>query len=102
MGPVMPQEPPSSPVPLDSVDASSTPNAPVQPAISAPMPVHLQESNKKSHITVQPIIYAGSSTPVVYQKNIDKGGGQMARFFYDKTGEKTTLADLKAARLQNN
>jgi hypothetical protein len=102
MGPVMPQEPPSSPVPLDSVDASSTPNAPVQPAISAPMPVHLQESDKKSHITVQPIIYAGSSTPIGYQKNIDKGGGQMARFFYDKTGEKTTLVDLKATRLQNN
>ncbi|AOO11728.1 hypothetical protein Np050604_011 [Cyanophage S-RIM44] len=89
------------PAPANPDQSTMAPPGPVATAL-APMPMHLQESDKKSHITVQPIIYEGSSTPIGYQKNIDTGGGQMARFFYDKTGEKTTLVDLKAARLQTN
>ncbi|ADO99114.1 hypothetical protein Syn1_012 [Prochlorococcus phage Syn1] len=99
--------PAEAPQTVDSSSAAQngghTPENPGPVATAlAPMPMHLQESDKKSHITVQPIIYEGSSTPIGYQKNIDTGGGQMARFFYDKTGEKTTLVDLKAARLQTN
>ena len=94
---------PPAPASVAAQNGGHTPENPGPVATAlAPMPMHLQESDKKSHITVQPIIYEGSSTPIGYQKNIDKGGGQMARFFYDKTGEKTTLVDLKAARLQTN
>jgi hypothetical protein len=93
---------PPAPTVAAAENGGHTPESPGPVIQAPPMPAALAESNKKSHITVQPIIYAGTSTPIGYRKNIDTGGGHMARFFYDKTGEKTTLADLKAARLQNN
>ena len=93
---------PPAPTVAAAENGGHTPESPGPVIQAPPMPAALAESNKKSHITVQPVIYEGASTPVGYQKNIDMGDGRVARFFYDKTGEKTTLADLKAARLQNN
>jgi len=71
-----------------------------------PMPANLQAMEANDHydsITIQPIIYEGSTNVVGYRKNLDMGDeAGVAHFYYDKTGERITLDALKAARLQNN
>jgi hypothetical protein len=88
------------PAPGSTDQSTMTPPGPV-PGAMAPLPANLQAMNDNDHITIQPIIYQGSSTAIGYQKNVDTGEG-IAKFYYDKTGERTTLSDLKAARLQTN
>jgi len=71
-----------------------------------PMPANLQamEANDQyDTITIQPIIYEGSTNVVGYKKSSDMGDeAGVAHFYYDQTGQRTTLDALKAARLQNN
>ena len=91
------------PAPGSTDQSTMTPPGPV-PGAMAPLPANLQamdDNDQFDNITIQPIIYQGSSTAIGYQKNVDTGEG-IAKFYYDKTGERTTLADLKAARLQTN
>ena len=77
------------------------------PVMQAPPPAKVvelyQQAEDNNFITIQPIIYEGSSEIIGYQRNTDMGpDAGVAKFYYDKTGERTTLADLKAARLQTN
>ena len=111
VGPENPHAPPTSPLSMDQVTAAITalggnPNAPLNtPQITAPpMPANLQamEANDKFNvITIQPIIYEGESVPIGYQKSVDTGEG-ISKMYFDKTGQRTSLADLKKARLQTN
>lgn len=113
-GPINPQVPPAGgggSFSLDQIQAATralggNPDAPLNtPQITAPsMPANLQamEANDRfDAITIQPIIYEGESVPIGYQKSVDTGEG-IAKFYFDKTGQRTSLADLKAARLQTN
>ena len=91
------------PAPGSTDQSTMTPPGPV-PGAMAPLPANLQamdDNDPFDMITIQPIIYQGSSTAIGYQKSVDTGEG-IAKFYYDKTGERTTLADLKSARLQTN
>ena len=91
------------PAPGSTDQSTMTPPGPV-PGAMAPLPANLQamdDNDQFDTITIQPIIYQGSSTAIGYQKSVDTGEG-IAKFYYDKTGQRTTLADLKAARLQTN
>ena len=91
------------PAPGSTDQSTMTPPGPV-PGAMAPLPANLQamdDNDQFDNITIQPIIYSGSSTAIGYQKSVDTGEG-VAKFYYDKTGQRTTLDDLKAARLQTN
>ena len=91
------------PAPGSTDQSTMAPPGPV-PGAMAPLPANLQamdDNDQFDNITIQPIIYSGSSTAIGYQKSVDTGEG-IAKFYYDKTGQRTTLADLKAARLQTN
>ena len=91
------------PAPGSTDQSTMTPPGPV-PGAMAPLPANLQamdDNDQFDNITIQPIIYSGSSTAIGYQKSVDTGEG-VAKFYYDKTGKRTTLDDLKAARLQTN
>ena len=91
------------PAPGSTDQSTMTPPGPV-PGAMAPLPANLQameDNDQFDNITIQPIIYSGSSTAIGYQKSVDTGEG-IAKFYYDKTGQRTTLDDLKSARLQTN
>ena len=91
------------PAPGSTDQSTMTPPGPV-PGAMAPLPANLQamdDNDQFDNITIQPIIYQGSSTAIGYQKSVDTGEG-IAKFYYDKTGQRTTLDDLKSARLQTN
>lgn len=77
------------------------------PVMQAPPPAKVvelyQQAEENNFITIQPIIYEGSSEVIGYQRNTDMGpDAGIAKFYFDKTGQRTTLDDLKAARLQTN
>ena len=77
------------------------------PVMQAPPPAKVvelyQQAEDNNFITIQPIIYEGSSEVIGYQRNTDMGpDAGVAKFYFDKTGQRTTLDDLKAARLQTN
>lgn len=87
-----------------SDNGGHTPELPGPMAPMAPPPKVValyQQAQENNSITIQPIVYEGSSTPVGYQKNVETAFGT-AKIYFDKTGQKTSLADLKAARLQTN
>ncbi|QPB08437.1 hypothetical protein [Synechococcus phage S-H9-2] len=113
-GPINPQVPPAGgggSLSLDQIQAATralggNPDAPLDiPTITAPsMPANLakMEANDRfDAIKIQPIIYSGETVPIGYQKSVDTGEG-IAKFYYDRSGRQTTLANLKAARLQTN
>ena len=77
------------------------------PVMQAPPPAKVvelyQQAEENNFITIQPIIYEGSSEVIGYQRNTDMGpDAGVAKFYFDRTGQRTTLDDLKAARLQTN
>lgn len=74
-------------------------------SIVANMPSSLASAANNGYVTVQPIIVkVGSGNQVVgYRKNIDTGeDGGVARFYYNTQGGRTSLEQLKEARLQLN
>ena len=74
-------------------------------SIVANMPTSLASAANNGFVTVQPIIVkVGSNNQVVgYRKNIDTGDdGGVAQFYYNTQGRRTSLEQLKEARLQLN
>lgn len=97
-GPIAATPPPA---PNNPDRSTMTPPGPIQPQKPPAKVVDLyQQAEDHDFITIQPIVYEGGGI-AGYQKNVDTGEG-IAQFYFDKTGQKTTLADLKAARLQTN
>ena len=91
------------PAPSNPDRSTMTPPGPVAMAPLPAMPANLQameDNDRFDSITIQPIVYEGGGL-AGYQKNVDTGEG-IAKFYFDKTGERTSLADLKSARLQTN
>ena len=92
------------PAPTNPDRTMQAPPGPIQPQKPPAKVVELyQQAEDNNFITIQPIIYEGSNEVIGYQRNTDMGpDAGVAKFYFDKTGERTTLADLKAARLQTN
>jgi hypothetical protein len=107
VGPENPQAAPTSTLSMDQITSAITalggnPNAPLNtPQITAPpMPANLQQ-DMNNGVAIQPIIIEGTTVPIGYQKSVDTGEG-IAKLYFDKTGQRTSLQQLKRARLHVN
>ena len=77
------------------------------PVMQAPPPAKVvelyQQAEENSFITLQPIVVQGSSQVIGYQRNTNLGeDAGVAKFYFDRKGNRTTLDALKRARLQVN
>jgi len=92
------------PAPETSPPDSSETLEPPAPVQVIPLPKNLQGMKERGggRVTFQPIIIQGQSQPVGFQKNTYLDSESTSNFFYDKTGNRTTLEKLKRARLQRS
>ena len=94
----------SRPAPAASPADSSDTLQPPAPIQVIPLPKNLQGMKERGsgRVTFQPIIIQGQSQPIGFQKNTYIDSESTSNFFYDKTGNRTTLEKLKKERLQRS
>ena len=103
IGPVMPQEPPVSPITTSNgvTTGISAPSAEQQaPAPAAPNLLIMAEQAKG--VAIQPIYIQGSSQILGYKGSQQGFEGKNKTTYYDGSGFITTLDSLKSRRLQLN